>query len=94
MYPESSGPLAASGSTWAWAEGWNHDAFVRVPLLFGEITRLLLAGTRPPEKRTPELAPVKNDEGKTYWRFEEVRAVTQAPTGHGRVETGAHPTAK
>src|SRR5262249_51859240 len=57
----------------AWTEGLNHDAFVLVPLLFGEITRLLLTGTRPLDKRNPDLAPVNNDEGKTYWHFDEAR---------------------
>ena len=91
---DTTGLKAMSGSKWTSPKGWNHDAFVRVPLLFGEITRLLLAGTRPPGKRTPELAPVKNDEGKTYWRFEEAHAIVQTPAGRKRVETGTNPTAK
>jgi esterase/lipase superfamily enzyme len=64
----------ASGRSIRWTRGWNHDAFVRAPLVFGEITRLLITGTRPPEKRTPELVPVRNAAGKTYWRMEQARS--------------------
>jgi esterase/lipase superfamily enzyme len=85
---------AKQGYRAAWAEGWNHDAFVRFPLLFGEITRLLLASTRPPDKRTPELAPVKNDEGKTYWRFDDARMVTPPAADNQALKTGANPTTK
>jgi pimeloyl-ACP methyl ester carboxylesterase len=75
-------------------EGLNHDAFVRVPLLFGEITRLLLTGMRPPDKRTTDLAQVKNNEGKIYWRFDKARLVAQMPAADKVLETGADPTTK
>jgi esterase/lipase superfamily enzyme len=88
---DTTGLKTPSASTWRWAEGWNHDAFVRVPLLFGEITRLLLAGTRPPDKRTPELAPVKNNEGKTYWRFDDSRMVAPATADDRTLKTEANP---
>jgi hypothetical protein len=60
--------------------------------VFGELTRLLLTGTRPPEKRTPELAPVhvKNADGKIYWHFEPARMVAQKPTGESAaLKTGS-----
>jgi hypothetical protein len=85
---------AKQGYRALWAEGWNHDAFVRVPLLFGEITRLLLAGTRPPDKRTPDLLLAKNDEGKTYWRFDDSRIAAPATADDRTLKTGANPTTK
>ena len=63
------------GAKWSWRSlnpatwGFNHDVFVRDPILFGEITRLLLNGERPVHRRTIELQPTKTKSG-TYWKFE------------------------
>ena len=53
------------------ASGFDHDVFVRDPLLFGDITRLLLAGQRPVEKRTQEFRPKEDAEGRTYWVYDK-----------------------
>lgn len=53
------------------ASGFDHDVFVRDPLLFGDITRLLLAGQRPVEKRTQEFRPREDAEGRTYWVYDK-----------------------
>jgi esterase/lipase superfamily enzyme/tetratricopeptide (TPR) repeat protein len=59
-----------------WPGNWglNHDVFVRSPVLFGEISRLLLSRRRPPHERSRELSPVKTDVGR-YWRFEQAGAM-------------------
>lgn len=52
-------------------KGFDHDVFVRNALLFGDITRLLLTGQRPVEKRTQEFRPKKDDHGHTYWVYDK-----------------------
>ena len=79
---DTTGLEAEPGHKATWGEGWNHDAFVRAPLLLGEITRLLLTSVRPPEKRTPELAPIKNANGKIYWHFDKARTRAEAGGRH------------
>jgi esterase/lipase superfamily enzyme/Tfp pilus assembly protein PilF len=53
------------------ARGFDHDVFVRNPLLFGDITRLLLTGQRPVDARTPEFRPKKDAKGKVYWAYDK-----------------------
>ena len=52
-------------------KGFDHDFFVRNPLLFGDITRLLLTGQQPVEKRTQEFRPKKDSNGNTYWVYDK-----------------------
>ena len=66
---DTSGMEKGKGILVAWSSSWNHDVFVRNPLLFGEITRLMLTSQRPPDQRTPEMAPVQNGAGNTYWKY-------------------------
>jgi len=66
---------AKSGFTAVLSRKYNHNVFISNPLLFGEIHRLLLRGERPPHKRTPEFAEIKNDAGRTYWRYDKSRDV-------------------
>ncbi|MEL7542932.1 MAG: alpha/beta fold hydrolase [Pseudomonadota bacterium] len=47
----------------------NHDVFVRDARLFADMTRVLMRGTRPPEKRSPTLRAVTAKPGETYWTF-------------------------
>ena len=46
----------------------NHNVFVRNPLVFGDIARLLSTGERPPHKRTPHFKTVKSAEGR-HWAY-------------------------
>ena len=68
----------------ALSHGFDHDVFVRNPLLFGDIARLLLTGQRPVEKRTPEFRPRKDRTGGIYWSYDKSRnpavAVIAKPT--------------
>ncbi len=47
----------------------NHNVFVRNPVLFGEITRLMLTGRRPVHLRSPAFRKASRG-GKPYWRFQ------------------------
>jgi len=53
------------------AKGFDHDVFVRNPLLFGDITRLLMVGQRPVDQRTQEFRPKKDDKARTYWTYDK-----------------------
>jgi len=46
----------------------NHNVYASNPLLFGDLSRLIAAGQRPPDKRTPVFEAVKTEQG-TYWRY-------------------------
>jgi len=54
---------------------YNHNVFATNAVLFGEISRLIISGQRPPHQRTSELAQVKNKEGKVYWRYDPNRNI-------------------
>ena len=60
--------------------GYDHDIFVRNPLLFSDITRLLMTGQRPVDKRTPEFHASKDGDGRTLWVYDKARnpAVAEA----------------
>ena len=47
----------------------HHGVFANDPLLFGEITRLILTGQRPPHQRTVELTPRRDQQGKVFWSY-------------------------
>ena len=64
--------------------GWNHDVFVRNPLLFGEITRLMLTSLRQPDQRAPEMEPAKTDDRKTYWKYQSAANVATKYPRHDR----------
>ena len=66
---DSTGMEKGEGVLARWSSGWNHNVFVRNPLLFGEITRLMLTSQSPPDQRTPETEPVKNGAEKTYLKY-------------------------
>lgn len=56
--------------------GWfefdlNHNVFVRNPILFGDITRLLLTSQRPVHQRSPDFEKIRQG-GKKYWRFKPI----------------------
>ncbi|MEQ8825434.1 MAG: tetratricopeptide repeat protein [Filomicrobium sp.] len=53
------------------SKGFDHDIFVRNPLLFSDIARLLLSSQRPVDKRTQEFRPQKGSKGKTYWAYDK-----------------------
>lgn len=46
----------------------NHNVFVRNPVVFGDIARLLSTGTRPPDARSPKFYMLKNNGGK-HWVY-------------------------
>ena len=46
----------------------NHNVYASNPLLFGDMSRLIASGKRPPEKRTPSFEAVKTEQG-IYWRY-------------------------
>lgn len=53
------------------SKGFDHDIFVRNPLLFSDIARLILTGQRPIEKRTQEFRPKKGPKGNIYWTYDK-----------------------
>ncbi|MGH1407888.1 MAG: alpha/beta hydrolase, partial [Rhodomicrobiaceae bacterium] len=53
------------------SKGFDHDIFVRNPLLFSDIARLILTGQRPVEKRTLEFRPKKGPKGNVYWSYDK-----------------------
>ena len=55
----------------------NHNVYASNPLLFGDLSRLLASGQRPPEKRTWFFEPVKTVDGM-YWRY-HTPMVAEAP---------------
>ncbi|MEO1610090.1 MAG: alpha/beta hydrolase, partial [Pseudomonadota bacterium] len=70
--------MGGRGSVKTLVTGKNHHGvFANDPLLFGEITRLIAAGQRPPQNRTPELAPRKDDKGGTYWAYDKARDIAK-----------------
>ncbi|MEO1610617.1 MAG: hypothetical protein AAFR90_15085, partial [Pseudomonadota bacterium] len=56
-------------------ENYNHNVFATNALLFGEISRLIVTGQRPPHKRTPELAPVQIEKDRVFWRYDPSRDI-------------------
>ena len=52
------------GSLWS----TNHNVYASNPLLFGDLSRLIAFGERPPDKRTSNFEAVTAEEG-TYWRY-------------------------
>src|SRR6185436_479141 len=44
----------------------NHNVYASNPLLFGDLSRLLTSGQRPPQERTPFFEAVKTIDG-VYW---------------------------
>jgi len=68
--------MGGRGSVKTLISGKNHHGvFANDPLLFGEITRLIAAGQRPPEDRTPELAQRKDKNGAIYWAYDKSKDV-------------------
>ena len=55
----------------------NHSIYAVNPLLFGDMSRLIATGMRPPEARTPAFEAVKTADG-VYWRY---RAPATAEAG-------------
>ena len=55
----------------------NHNVYASNPLLFGDMSRLLASGQRPPEKRTWFFEAVKTADG-VYWRY-HTPMVAEAP---------------
>lgn len=53
------------------SSGFDHDIFVRNPLLFSDIARLLLTGERPVDTRTQEFRPQTDGEKRRYWAYDE-----------------------
>lgn len=53
------------------SEGFDHDVFVRNPLLFSDIARLILTGQRPVDKRTQEFQPTKDKQGHIFWVYDK-----------------------
>lgn len=60
----------ASWKTLLFGQENHHGVFANDPLLFGEITRLIASGQRPPHERTAELAKREDDEGRLYWAYD------------------------
>ena len=52
-------------------KGFDHDIFVRNPLLFSDIARLILTGERVAHKRTEEFRPRKGPKGNFYWAYDQ-----------------------
>lgn len=52
----------------------NHSTFVHNPTLFGDMSRLLVFGTRPVDKRTP-LFKVQTTQKGPYWQYQRPRSV-------------------
>jgi len=70
--------MGGRGSVRTLIKGQNHHGvFANDPLLFGEITRLIVAGQRPPEGRTPELALQKDKSGGIYWAYDKSKDIAQ-----------------
>ena len=63
----------------ALTQGLDHDVFVRNPLLFADITRLLLAAQRPVHQRTPEFRQQKDKNGNLFWAYDKTRDVAFQP---------------
>ena len=55
----------------------NHNVYASNPLLFGDMSRLIASGQRPPEKRTWFFEAVKAADG-AYWRY-HTPMVAEAP---------------
>lgn len=53
------------------SKGFDHDIFVRNPLLFSDIFRLILTGQRPVDKRTQEFRPIKGPKGNVYFAYDK-----------------------
>lgn len=53
------------------SKGFDHDIFVRNPILFSDIARLILTGKRPVDRRTQEFRPKKDDKGHTFWTYDK-----------------------
>ncbi|MEO1609767.1 MAG: alpha/beta hydrolase, partial [Pseudomonadota bacterium] len=69
--------LGETSNFWAIIrQSYNHNVFATNALLFGEISRLIATGQRPPHMRTPELAQVKDEEGKIYWSYDPSRNIS------------------
>ena len=67
--------MTAADKPW-YGFGLNHAVFVRNPVLFGEITRLLLTGQRPVHERSPGFALVEKD-GKQFWRYQPLNLTSR-----------------
>ena len=64
---------AMSSGFWpSLTKGFDHDIFVRNPVLFGDIARLLLTGQRPVEERTREFQPIMDDRVRTFWTYNKL----------------------
>jgi hypothetical protein len=46
----------------------NHNVYASNPQLFGDLSRLIASGQRPPDQRTRFFEPVKTEQG-IYWRY-------------------------
>lgn len=60
----------------------HHGVFANDPILFGEITRLISSGQRPPSQRTPEFIRKSDENGKPYWAYKPTRK--EAPIAQSR----------
>ena len=58
--------------------GLNHDVYAASPVIVGDMKRLLLAGERPPDKRSKALQLTTTKQG-TFWRYRPLGA-TPEPT--------------
>lgn len=61
----------SSGFFRSLSEGFDHDVFVRNPLLFSDISRLLLSGIRPVGKRTQEFRKKTDGKGNVFWAYDK-----------------------
>ena len=52
-------------------KGFDQDIFVRNPLIFSDIARLILTGERIAHKRTQEFRPRKGPKGNYYWAYDQ-----------------------
>jgi esterase/lipase superfamily enzyme len=48
----------------------NHTVFVRNPMVFGDMARLMATGQRPPHARTPALSETRTAQG-LHWEFKQ-----------------------
>lgn len=62
-------------------QGFDHDIFVRNPLLFSDITRLLLTGKRPVEARTREFVAREDGDGRGFWAYEKGAEIAVGAAG-------------
>jgi len=55
--------LSYNGADGVFNIALHHNVYASNPLLFGEMSRLIATGKRPPEQRTPSFEAVKTEQG-------------------------------